>query len=128
MLIIYQYVFMARPQKHRTVRCNPAAFYFKPRGIPLHRLEEIVLDQDELEALRFADLLKYSQEEGAKKMKISRATFGRIVSRARHKFADGLLNGKAIRINENPDGRTAIKVPDHCSHCGKSWKQIMVDK
>jgi predicted DNA-binding protein (UPF0251 family) len=32
-------------------------------------------------------------------MGISRATFGRIVESARKKAADGILNGKAIRIN-----------------------------
>ena len=33
-------------------------------------------------------------------MKISRATFGRIVEVARKKVVDGILNGKAIRINQ----------------------------
>jgi len=33
-------------------------------------------------------------------MKISRATFGRIIETARKKVVDGILNGKAIRINE----------------------------
>jgi predicted DNA-binding protein (UPF0251 family) len=64
-------------------------------------LEEIILDYDELESLRLADLLAYSQEKAAKEMKISRATFGRIVEIARKKVVDGILNGKAIRINEN---------------------------
>ena len=42
----------------------------------------------------------YSHEDSAKEMKISRATFGRILERARKKAADGILNGKAIRIND----------------------------
>jgi predicted DNA-binding protein (UPF0251 family) len=91
---------MPRPQKKRRVCCNPSAYYFKPRGIPLYELEEILLDHDELESLRLADLLAYSHEKAAREMHISRATFGRIVERARKKAADGLLNGKAIRINE----------------------------
>jgi len=33
-------------------------------------------------------------------MKISRATFGRIVEEARKKVVDGILNGKAIKINQ----------------------------
>jgi uncharacterized protein len=92
---------MPRPRKHRRVCCNPSAYYFKPRGIPMYELQEIVLDHDELESLRLADLLAYSHEKAAKEMKISRATFGRIVEAARKKVTDGILNGKAIRINEN---------------------------
>ena len=92
---------MPRPRKHRRVCCNPSTNYFKPRGIPVFELEEILLDHDELESLRLADLLAYSHEKAAMEMKISRATFGRIVEVARKKVADGILNGKAIRINES---------------------------
>ena len=91
---------MSRPRKHRRICCNPSAYYYKPRGIPVRELEEIILDHDELESLRLADFLAYSHERAASEMKISRATFGRIVEVARKKVADGILNGKAIRINE----------------------------
>ncbi len=67
----------------------------------MSELAEIVLDHDELESLRLADLLAYSHQKAAKEMRISRATFGRIVEMARKKVTDGILNGKAIRINEN---------------------------
>lgn len=66
----------------------------------MYNLEEILLDQDELEALRLADLLAYSQVEAATEMNVSRATFGRIVESARRKVADAILNGKAVRINK----------------------------
>ena len=92
---------MSRPRKYRQVCCNPSAYYFKPRGIPVYALEEILLENDELESLRLADLLAFSHEDAAKEMKISRATFGRIVENARKKITDGILNGKAIRINGN---------------------------
>lgn len=92
---------MPRPKKYRRICCNPSAFYFKPRGIPIYELEEILLDQDELESLRLADLLTYSQEKAAREMHISRATFGRIIENARRKVADAILNGKAVKINEN---------------------------
>lgn len=91
---------MPRPKKQRRICCNPTAYYFKPRGIPVYELEEVLLNHDELESLRLADLLNYSQENAAKEMKISRATFGRIVESARKKIADAILNGKAVRINE----------------------------
>ncbi|MGE5363274.1 MAG: DUF134 domain-containing protein [Bacteroidota bacterium] len=89
---------MSRPKKYRNVRCDPAAYYFKPRGIPLCELEEVVLEADELEALRLADHLGLTQQEAAFEMKISRATFGRIIGRARKKTAESLVNGKAIKI------------------------------
>jgi uncharacterized protein len=91
---------MSRPRKYRRVCCNPSSYYFKPRGIPVYELEEIILEHDELESLRLADFLAYSHEKAAKEMKISRATFGRIVESARKKVIDGILNGKAIRINQ----------------------------
>jgi predicted DNA-binding protein (UPF0251 family) len=90
---------MPRPRKNRRVCVNPSVLYFKPRGIPIFELEEVVLEHDELESLRLADLLAYSHERSALEMNISRATFGRIVEKARKKVVDGIINGKAIRIN-----------------------------
>lgn len=92
---------MTRPKKYRNIKCDPAAHYFKPRAIPLCELEEVVLEADELESLRLADHIGLSHEEAAEKMDISRATFGRIVGKARGKVADALLNGKAIKISFN---------------------------
>jgi uncharacterized protein len=89
---------MARPKKNRIVNCNPTAYYFKPRGIPLGDLESIILEKDELEAMRLADCLSLSHEEAAQKMQISRATFGRIIKSARNKVASSILTGKAIEI------------------------------
>ncbi|MFC1956808.1 DUF134 domain-containing protein, partial [Chloroflexota bacterium] len=47
---------------------------------------------------RLKDLEGLEQEQGAEKMNISRPTFQRVLSSARGKIADALLNGKAIRI------------------------------
>lgn len=112
---------MARPKKHRRIRCNPASLYFKPRGIPMHKLDEVTLEHDELETLRLADVLKYSHEDAAKKMEISRATFGRIISSARQKSADGILNGKAIKINKSPEEYSKLAQTEYCKGCGRSW-------
>lgn len=95
---------MAPPLKCRRVRCAPNACYFKPSGIPLCELEEVVLELDEVEALRLADLEDLYQLEAAAKMGVSRQTFGNIVSRARRKVAEALLGGKALRIVTG-DGR-----------------------
>ena len=56
---------MARPIKKRRVGCNPQAIYFKPRGIPVADLDEVVLTMDELEAIRLADLEECYQETAA---------------------------------------------------------------
>jgi uncharacterized protein len=113
---------MPRNKIHRNVKCSPTAYYFKPRSIPLSALEEVVLEIDELESLRLADFLADSHEQAAVKMKISRATFGRIVEAARHKVVDAILNGKAIRIgNEFPEGLKE-KRKTKCKNCGSPHK------
>lgn len=90
---------MPRPFKCRRVRCKPDANYFKPRGIPLSDLQEIGLGLDELEAIRLADLEGLYQEDAAKKMNISRQTFGNIIAAAHKKIADAIVNGKALKIS-----------------------------
>lgn len=89
---------MTRPKYCRKVGCVPDKNYFKPRGIPASLLEEVVLTLDEFEAIRLADYEGLYQEEGAKKMNISRQTFGRIIETAHKKIADVLINGKALKI------------------------------
>ncbi len=84
----------------------------------MYSLEEIMLEHDELEALRLGDYLALSQEESAKEMKISRATFGRIIESARHKLVDGILNGKAIKIVDTLN----FKVLTNNKFCEKKHK------
>lgn len=89
---------MPRPCRCRRVRCNPDVNYFKPRGIPLDVLEEVNLSLDELEAVRLADLVGLYHEDAAKRMNVSRQTFGNIIKSARKKIADVLSHGKALKI------------------------------
>ena len=84
------------------VGSSPGVTYFKPRGVPLSEMEEVVLTVDELESIRLADLLGMYQEEGAAVMNVSRPTFGRIVDQARKKIAEALVHGKALRIEGGP--------------------------
>ena len=95
---------MSRPCCPRRIGFTPDATYFKPAGVPLRVLEEAVVTLDEVEALRLADLNGFYQEQAAEQMKVSRATFARIVEVARKKVADALINGKALRI----EGGTVI--------------------
>lgn len=89
---------MVRPIKPRRLFFDPNVTYFKPRAVPLSMLEEVNLKPDELEALRFCDYKNLEQKEAAKKMKISQSTFQRILTSARKKVSEALIEGKAIKI------------------------------
>jgi predicted DNA-binding protein (UPF0251 family) len=110
-----------RPPKDRLVAFNPQISYFKPRGIPLLALEESCLTVDEREALRLADLLDLSHEEAGQRMGVSRATFGRIIQRARKIVADALISGKAIKIEGGNYRIVTEPGAFHCPGCGHRW-------
>jgi len=113
---------MPRPHSKRFVGWRPGAVLFKPTGIPVRELQVVELTLDELEALRLADLQGEYQEAAATQMKISRATFARIVEAARRKVADALVHGKAIQIQTDSD--TLLPHPSkmpgrgQCPGCG----------
>jgi uncharacterized protein len=112
---------MPRPFKCRRVNSVPEVDYFKPRGIPLSELEEVILTLDEYEAIRLADLDGLYQEEAAQNMNISRQTFGNIINSAHGKLADAIINGKALKIYggiyEMPATRRF-----QCSDCGHAFE------
>lgn len=89
---------MPRPLKSRRVAFLPEATYFKPAGVPLRLLDEVILSVEEAESVRLKDLEGLAQTPSAEKMNISRPTFQRVLASARRKIADALLNGKAVRI------------------------------
>lgn len=91
---------MPRHKIPRCVRFNPDVYYFKPRGIPLRILEEVVLKADELEALKLYEVDELEQTKAAQKMKISQPTFARILGSANKKVAQAIIKGKAIRIEK----------------------------
>jgi predicted DNA-binding protein (UPF0251 family) len=99
---------MGRPKECRMINALPGDYYFKPRGIPLTDLHEVTLGLDEFEAIRLADFEGLYHAEAAKRMGISRATFGRVVSGGRQKIAEALLLGKALKIQ---GGSVIIKAP-----------------
>ncbi len=104
---------MPRPKCCRNVCGVPDKNYFKPRGIPISQLEEVVLSLDEYEAIRLADYEELYQEEAAARMNISRQTFGRIIEAAHKKIADVLINGKALKIE---GGEVAVNETESCGH------------
>jgi predicted DNA-binding protein (UPF0251 family) len=99
----------------------PESNYFKPRGIPLSMLEEVVLTVDECEALRLADLEGLYQEQAAEKMNISRPTFGRIIDTAHKKVAEALVKGKALKIEGGEFEMAAVR-KFKCYDCQHSWE------
>ena len=76
----------------------PGVVFFKPQGIPLRLLEEILLEHDELEALKLYEVDGFNQIKASEKMKISQPTFARIIGSAHKKIANAIVLGKAIRI------------------------------
>lgn len=110
---------MPRPFRCRKVYSSPYANYFKPRGIPISNLDEVYLTLDEFEAVRLADLQGMYQEDAAKKMNISRQTFGNIITSAHKKIADSLVNSKALKI----EGGVVKMMERHfiCYDCKHEW-------
>lgn len=89
---------MPRPRKRRLLDRAPQAAIYKPAGLPLDGLRRVLLLQEELEALRLADLEGLTQQEAANRMGVSRSTFQRIVSQARRQVALALVGGHALQI------------------------------
>jgi uncharacterized protein len=109
---------MSRPCKCRRIGFLPAVTIFKPAGIPLRELEVVNLSYEEVEAIRLKDMEGLEQEPAAEKMNVSRPTFQRILSSARQKLADVILNGKAIRIE---GGNVEISIRRFRCNSGHEW-------
>ena len=89
---------MPRPPAVRRVSKDLKGFTFKPQAVPMDRLERTTLPLDGLEALRLTDLEGLYQEEAAERMGVSRATFARALTAARHALAEALVHGKALVV------------------------------
>lgn len=121
---------MSRPCIRRRVCCSPAIVQFDPSGASSVELDRIVLAFDEVEAIRLADVEGLYQQAAARRMDVSRQTYGRILESARRKIADALLGGKQLRIGggkidwEEGERKMKIAVPvqsgmidGHFGHC-----------
>jgi len=89
---------MSRPRICRRIRRHPNATYFKPAGVRVTELDEVILNVDEYEAVRLVDLENVEQTKAGAMMKISQPTLSRLLKSGRKKISDALVNGKAIRI------------------------------
>lgn len=89
-----------RCKKPRRCRCAFKGKAFKPTGIPMSEVAQIILTRDELEALKLCDLDDLTQEEAGAKMRVSRGTIQRILSAGRRKVARALTQGAALVFDD----------------------------
>jgi len=99
---------MPRPFKIRNISAIPKNRLFRPE---IETEDTSVLDFVEIEALRLIDIMNMEQSEAAEYLTVSRGTLQRILSSARYKLTEAVVNGYNIvleggiyRIREN-DGK-----------------------
>ena len=92
-----------RLRRRRRLHFKPHVLYFKPQGIRMSSLQEIVLRADELEALKLYQIDGLDQIQAAQRMAISQPTFARTLACAHKKVAEAIILGKAIRIEKAED-------------------------
>ncbi len=92
---------MVRPCKKRNIHMEPQFTCFKPAWIPRKKLEKIDLMIDEYESIRLSDYLWLSNIDWALKMWISPPTFNRLVTKARKKLIQTIVEWKWLRIYNN---------------------------
>ena len=87
---------MPRPKISRLVSGYPLARRFVPDGV--EPSGEVSLTVEEMEAVRLSDFEGLDQQTAAGLMGVSRQTYGRVLGRARHRVAQALVTGKALRV------------------------------
>lgn len=106
---------MAREKLERKLELKPVSKYFGPKDIEAKH--DVVLLHEELEAIHLMDSFCMYQEDAAKKMNVSRATFARIIKSARKKISLALITGSNIKVHE-------IKNEFHIAICSNSNKSL----
>ncbi|MGB2983638.1 MAG: DUF134 domain-containing protein [Candidatus Bipolaricaulia bacterium] len=91
---------MGRPKKPRYCREFDGVNLLKPAAVPLTELELVVLEMDELEAMRLCDLEGHDQSSAAEVMGVSRGTIQRMLCTGREKLLDTIVHGKALIVSE----------------------------
>jgi predicted DNA-binding protein (UPF0251 family) len=114
---------MARPCKQRYVSPPFRERTFTTRGVSTRRGDSPVsrLSLDELEAIRLADLDGDQQDEAAAKMNVSRATFGRILLKARRTVTEALVHGHTLQIGGGHI-RITRRGGVRCDRCRCAWE------
>ena len=112
-----------RPIKERHIEKMPPVTLFKPAGVPLFAVDEMVITVEEMEAIRLADVEELDQGPASLRMGISRPTFHRILTKAHTKIAQALWQGKSLRVE---GGTFRVKCCEgdrefRCGACGNIW-------
>lgn len=112
---------MPRPPCCRRIEGKPPCPVFKPAGVPARKLASVIMNLDEFEAVRLADLEGLYQADAAARMNVSRPTFGRIIESAHRKIAEALVRGQALVIEGGPV--VAADIGDAaCPPCSHAWR------
>jgi predicted DNA-binding protein (UPF0251 family) len=102
---------MVRPFKLRVVEDVPRCVYFKPQGVGISQVENLLLTLDEYEALRLKEYENLQEKDACEKMEVSQPTFNRLYTKAKKKLVRAIVEGLAIKIEggnykmPNLDGR-----------------------
>lgn len=119
---------MPRPRRCRRICTEPDYIHFYPEGSS--NRTEVTLTVDEYEVIRLIDLEKFTHEQCARQMDISRTTVTEIYEAARQKLADSLVHGKPLRISGGHyrfcDGSAVCYCQKNCKKAnGKILKQTI---
>ena len=111
---------MVTSHKCRELAGDPDVTAFKPVGIPARSMKYVRVGQDELEAIRLADLERLDRDAAAEHMSVSGPTFGDLIESGRHKVADALFNSKLLLFKR---GHKAMqgKRTFECLACGNRF-------
>lgn len=94
--------------------------------------EEITMTVDEYEVIRLVDLEKYTHEQCAERMGISRTTVTEIYESARYKLADSVVNGKKLHISGGDyqlcDGKNVFCCNRLCKRSEESVRKIIIQR
>ena len=103
---------MARPNKCRNICSMPKVTEFVPAG---GSESCVVLGVDAFEVIRLLDYKKFTQEQCAARMNITRTTVTRIYEDARRKIAEAMVFGRRIVI-EGGDVMVCRQMKPECKN------------
>jgi len=112
---------MPRPMKCRAITEDPEHRAFGPFAAEHSDAEPLEMTFDEFEAIRLADVEGLYQEEAARRMQVSRQTFGNILASARQKLGQMLVLGRRLNVK---GGNIMVSNEERkfgCAACGHSW-------
>lgn len=90
-----------RSKTKRKIGFNYDSVYYKPQGIPLTDLKEVIVAPEELETLRLRYVQNFSQHESARKMGISQSQYQRDLVNTLKKITKALISGDAINLPDS---------------------------